>query len=97
MYSLSFQIGFLLRKKKSPLDSRLVIITLYVQFLSILVIKLMCIVIPGVPDKAERWIKSIFTILLYSTLMRFILLDRGTFSHHHDPKIIKFGRKILIL
>ena len=52
---------------------------------------------PRVPEKAERCIKSIVIILLYSTVFFLVLLNRTTFSHHHDPKIIKFGRELLIL
>ena len=53
--------------------------------------------IPRVPEKAERCLRSIFMTLLYSAVIFLTVFDRATISHHHDPKIIKFGVELLIL
>ena len=49
-------------------------------------------IIPGVPDKAERWIKSVFMGLLYSTVMFFFF----HWTEQPDPQITKFDRELFI-
>ena len=53
--------------------------------------------IPGGPIKTVQLIKSIFSGLCSNHHISFlILLDRATFSHYNDTKIIKFGWELLI-
>ena len=54
--------------------------------------------IPGVPIKTEQSIQSIFSGLCSDQQLSFFtLLDRTSFPHNNDTKIIKFGWKLLIL
>ena len=53
--------------------------------------------IPGGPIKPEQSIQSIFRTLLWSTVIFFTLLDRASFPHYNNTKIIKFGWKLFIL
>ena len=54
-------------------------------------------VIPGGPKKTEQSIQSIFQDLLWSTVIFFTLLDRTSFPHYNNTKIIKFGWELFIL
>ena len=53
--------------------------------------------IPRVQEKAGRFINAIVMTQIYSRVILFILLDRTTFSDHHDTKIIKVGLGLLIV
>ena len=49
------------------------------------------------PQKTEQSIQSIFRTLLLSTVIFFTLLDRASFPHYNNTKIIKFGWELFIL
>ena len=51
----------------------------------------------GWPQKMQQSIQSIFRTLLWSTVIFFTLLDRASFPHYNNTKIIKFGWELFIL
>ena len=54
--------------------------------------------IPGGPEKTEQSIQSIFQdFALINSYLFFTLLDRASFFHHNNTKIIKFGWELFIL
>ena len=50
--------------------------------------------IPGLPEKAERWI---FSTLRAKSIILFTSLDQTSSAEENDTKIVKFGWVVLIL
>ena len=47
--------------------------------------------------KRNSWYSNIFRTLLWSTVIFFTLLDRASFPHYNNTKIIKFGWELFSL
>ena len=53
--------------------------------------------IPGGPKKRNSRYSQFFRTLIWSTVIFFTLLDRASFPHYNNTKIIKFGWELFSL
>ena len=60
-------------------------------------VELHLIDIPGGPKKWNSRYSRVFRTLLWSKVIFFTLLDRESFPHYNNTKIIKFGWELFIL
>ena len=53
--------------------------------------------IPGGPQKRNSRYGKFFRTLLWSTVIFFTLVDRASFPHYNNTRIIKFGWELFVL